>query len=266
MARQYPLHHRYQVEFSMAGEASNKNTTYIPFFATDEGKTNPEDVNTNPRNDAYAGIQNTWNTYMGSRVSAVRIETYVNLDSQLSETVQAALYDACMVCTSFDDIRKDNKAGTTLGSILKLQEESSNMNQIHPIWNGTDLNDATVLPSDAVGLTTDQKIEGVSVDQGDLKDGLATGEFKGLLEHVMNGGPRKNIVYRDRPFYNIFWYNVKPKVVASNLGTFCGAYLHVPQMDDTEELQFYEGVDVDATIKFGYKISFNEYNERFDSA
>jgi len=269
--KEYPLYHHYEGSFELSAENSAIDTTYIPFFATDEGLTNPEDVQVNPTNDNYQR-QVDWMCYKNSVINNVRLRLCLNITSDVVSTtaeyqaLKALVYRYMPVGVTLDDIELDFKDGSqSISSILKLQKESSNLNQIHPTWNGSDLVYPTTLPSAAVGLTTNQNHEAVTFDQDNFEIEIASCELQQHLKRITQGGLRTGIVKLDSPIYDDTWYKVPSYVKRCNHWTFFGLLIHCPQMDATE--QFHRASDLAGTgIKVGFDVQFNEYNDAFDQS
>ena len=191
-----PLFHRYGGQFDLDPNSSTIDGTYISLFACDDGLTSPETVQVNPQNKTYERNTADWFCYPGSVINNVKIQMYVNVTPSAQESgISGWVYHTTPVCTTFEDVEMDFRDGAqSIGSILKLKKEASTSNMVHPDWNGAKLLNGNTMASTVPGLTSTQKMEGVSFDQDNFDIELSSCELQGKLKQITNGGSRTHII------------------------------------------------------------------------
>jgi hypothetical protein len=261
----YGLYHKFEGEIGLRGEDANRETTILPLLAHDQGLQHPEEVHVNPSNDDYAGIQNSHTIYGNSKVHKMHITW--NLSLLDDGNLNALIYKWAFITTSFKDIDLEDEDGDTIGSILKLQWEATNENQVHPIYNNTTVGPAGSAPPTVEGLTTSTVLEGVAMGENPLEEKIRVSSLGGKIKKsVMPGGLQRDVIYKDRPYVIDRWYDVPGKVKTGNRGMFCGLLLKVPQFGNVE--QFYDEFHVTNKDHFrlGYEVEYWEYNDMFQQS
>ncbi len=287
LTKAYPLRHHWEGTFDLSMDTAAKRSTYISLLAADQGLVNPEDVQVNPSNDNFQSTT-SHTCFPMSVVNKVRVRLMMSIPPNSDSFIQnfptaaesaltvvnggmmnSVLYKTCLIHGAFDVWDQVDEISTsTVADVLRLQKEASNANQIHPIFSGTDLVNATCSDTTIpAGLTTDSDLENVAFVEDTFEDdmqGLST--TTGLLKKVTSGGLRTHILRRDNSFYTKRWYTVPGDVKRMNRWTYCGLLFTVPGTDSQE--QFYIGTDVNAAshLRCSYDVYYNEYNDLFDQA
>ncbi len=170
--KEYPLRHHHEGFFELSAEDETANTTYLPFFAVDQGQVNPELVQTRPTNDGFQK-SDSWQTFPNSVINNVRLRLSIAIPTAVADgaattvKIPAVMYKTMMVSTTFDDITTEaHESGITVGTSLLLEKEVTTENQVTPTYSGTDIIGSN-LPTPTgggfadLGLTGDMSPESV---------------------------------------------------------------------------------------------------------
>ena len=261
----HPLQHHYRGYFSLRAEDTTMDSTHLPFLFSDQNKGDPESIMTNPMSESITR-DDTASCYMGSTVYKFHLRLYAVLPVEIADAdITAMLYRAGLIQHSFEDLTIADEAGSnTVGSLLKIKQEDTNEDTVHPDWSGTDLDDSTTLDASVPGLTTNQQHESVAFNRITFDDHWEMSSLRGKLRKCMPNGMQDYLVYKDRPVIRDVWLDVPGAVQRMNKGTYWGALFDCPQ----EPTQLYLASETDATknhMRIHYECWFNEFNEQFDS-
>jgi hypothetical protein len=261
----YPRVHNMDGYFELSAESSTKKSTILPILFHDQGLTAPEDFIANPYNENFSSTTERMACYGGSKVERINLDLKISIPFAAKSEIDALMFRTMPIAVSFDDIEKATPSGGTIGSILRLQREDTNEDTVHPIFGGTpyDLT-ADDLPSDVMGLTTDQNHEGISFDIPTFEKYMKYSTQKGLLKSLTQGGLRTHTLYSDRPYRENRWFDNPSKTKRMNNGTFLGLLFAVDQVDAGG--QFWTSGETTAIshLRVGWSLSYNEYNDAFN--
>ncbi len=275
---EYPLPHSTAFGFSLAGVNETKNTTIYSIFHASESAVNPETVEVNPSNAAFAEDAGAC-IHPGSIIPKVRLTFQAHLTDAAVETdkLRALKFYYMPIYTAFIDTleAEDTRIGATseIQDIIGLSSNSASK-RVLPLYSGTDmLNPSNVglstIPYTETfanyGLTTNALIESVAFDKQVWLDALHYYSNQGMLRKVC--GPMKQVtVTRDRPF-NFFSNNfTNPMVKRGNPFTFCGIMFHMDLIGSVDQYHAFDGATDVAHITIGGRVRFDEWNSSFDQA
>lgn len=256
----YGLAHKHKIAFELNADDATKDSTIYPLFVGDENHTSPENVNVNPKHASYAGVVDDASCYIGSRIENIHLRFAVSIAPDAT-MVQSAIYRSWSICLGAGDYQADKEDGTTLLSLLNLQEESVGQKYLEPIWSATNLDGARNLPAPWSG-----NIKSVAIDYDSMENELLKDmEMQKKLLAVTEGGFKDFLVHKDRPFVTDKWMEVPSRVKRIHKNTFCGLGFHLPtEATSDEQIQVYgQEVTADDVLRIGISVQFNEYNDEF---
>lgn len=266
MAQKFTRPHFFEGRFMLETVASDDSMTYLPLLVSDQGLGDPADYNANRSHASFAEA-NEPNCYRESNVDKMYIELKIAMDKSLhvTDNQHAVNIERMLVSLGPGDINiESEKTGETIGALLELQEETTNENQVHPIWNGNDLTIGETLWANEPGLTTTQAHEGIDFTRATFVDRYLYSDVSGKLKKVCNGGLKQRYITKDNPVIVKGWFDVPSHCRKMLKGTWCGILFHVPKGDTAD--QFYQAADISGgpQIYVSYKVYFHEKNEYFD--
>ena len=263
----YGRWHSFDYGFDLRLEDSTRAATILPFWFTDQNKGGAGDasaVYVNPMSENFSGRDTGASIYPDSKVYKYYLRTMVSIPSAADAETDHVFYRAMQLCTSFDDVDKDTEDGSeSIGSILRLQKETTNEDTVHPIWNATNLGNSisTYHPQDITGLTAGA-LQGVNADFDKFEQFRYQSDLSGMLKKNASR-PRNYSVFSDRPWAADGWVESKPSVTSGNKGTFCGLYVEVPQVDGPDQMLFAGDTTTINHVRFRFHLGFTEYNKNF---
>ncbi len=147
----YPRIHDMDVLFGHNAESATAlHTTIVPAVMYDEGLGAASAHKANPQNAAFAET-NMPNCYPESRLNKIMCTIEYTMTKGALETDKMSVIDLAFmpIFMSFesDVSAKDEKTGATIGTILEMQQETTDR-QCFPLWNAVDM------PVRITGLST----------------------------------------------------------------------------------------------------------------
>ncbi len=276
-AEEYPLPHINHGYFGLTMmTAINKQSTILPLFRSTEKLVNPENVAVNPRNTAFA-LETGLSCYVGSIIPKTSFSLTAKLSTGAIETdkIREAVFYWWPLYTTFVENldASDSKTSTTVGDLVELIPSAGDK-QVKPNYNGTDLTTQSIelISSGAEafaswGLTTDDKLEGVTTDHATLLEAMRFYTIKGMIGTTV-GRMRRVRLSRDKGYHFHSNNFTQPKVKRMNEYTMCAIMIHVPPKDTSSDGHF--NINQGNTISnidhiiFNYRIAFDEWNSNFD--
>lgn len=268
----HPRFHDMDIQFAFKLEsATNTDTTIVPAVMHDEGLGAASAFKANPQNASFAEV-NMPNCFPESRLDKIMCTvefflTKIALETDKLHKVPVAFMPITMAFE--DDVTaKDEITGSTIGTILEMQQESTDR-QCFPLWNGSDMTQymsagsPNVLDAAVPGLTASQAIEAVTFDPQTFYDNLQYYSTSEKMRKVQRGLNWRYLSRNNPSFKTNITLSSKNKFL--NPYSFFGILLHVPKVDSVE--QYY--VAADTTIDsahVGCRIitRYNEWNENFN--
>jgi hypothetical protein len=261
----HALPHFFTYAFELSAEDPTKQAVHIPLVACDEGLTNPENVNVNPKHTARTAEQAHHTIYPDSYVDGFMVDTKIYAKQQDSFKMHSIIYQSMVIAGGFEDFDVKDENDATIASLLALKKETTNENQVHPDWNGTDIGHSANLDAAYVGLTGGQTMEAADFTANDwtnLREGLKQSSVKEKLRKITKGGFKNHVIRYEQPSWRRGYVENPVKRAIEN--SYVGIMAFLPQSSWTQ--QFYHSDETDATkLHLGMKIevSFNEYNNEF---
>ncbi len=276
-AQQHPIYHQLVYRFGLKGSNNVSNSMIATFFRNSEARNAPEVITVNPANPTFA--EETGPTvHPDSIVPRMKIQIIANMSKLAIETdkMRTIMFWWYPIYCAFPESlnAEDSKTAVKIEDIIRLTSNTGNKD-VHPNFDGIDLaSSVSNQPSNVIApvenfgdyaLTTDLKIEGVAFDDELLKDAMQYYSNQGMLKKVL-GRWNKVIVTRDRPYVYRSNNWTHPSVKRSNDYMFCGALIHVPESNSTDQT-FLSG-DVSAIVHLDFKImvSYGEWLQTFEQA
>ncbi len=266
---EYPLPHDIEVTFELNGEAESQNSTIVPIMIQDEALTTPETVMTNPRNSAFAE-SNDMNVYPGSIIPNIKIsiDVYMTKHARETDLIQEMIFNWMPIYTSFKPTLEveDDKTAVQVEDILEMTHEDTDK-QAYPLWSGTDLDNATIVPSHVPGLTASQTLESVAFDSDLFWDAMHYYTNKGMLKKVTGAWRRIKLNKDKYSHYHYFSNNfTQPMVKRANKYMSCNILYHLPQGGDIGQTFFPTEVSATSHLRVIQHVRYDEWNPRFDSS
>lgn len=268
-SRWYPRPHSMDMQWfsRLENGHNNKTATILPAIMYDEGLGSPSTYNANPEHASFAEVAAP-NCFPESSINKISCFLEVSMMKQLLETdkINAIKVAFMPIFTAFEDIDiRDEKTTETIGSILRLQKESTDR-QCYPIFNTYDVDEqianAANFDGNMPGLTTDQKLEHVVFDEDKFYNALQYFSIsKALAKRV--GGLKWVTLTRQNPVRR-FKINLRSKTKYLNPYTFFGLMCIAPQVTDIEQLPGITDTTNQAHVLWRVTTRYDEWNEHFD--
>ncbi len=268
---EHPLPHNFNYDLNFSIDDSlSLNATYLPLILNDEGLVNADTKVVNPRHGSFAE-ENTPYCFHDSIIPRMTISMSAKLTKAGIETdaLRSVKFNWMPVYVSFLNRleAQDSKTAVQVEDILELQHETVGKS-VYPIWTGTNMNIGTVgihgsATTAFMGLTVNNTIETVAFDKELFFDAMQYYTNSPMLKKVI-GKMHSVHVSRDR-VYKYYSNNfINPMVKRINDYTFCGILVHVPKINDAEQL----GVAADTTgidhMMLQCYVRYDEWNSEFD--
>jgi len=267
----YPQPHRINGSVGFELDDETLNSTYIPFCFYDEGKGTPTAVETNPRNAAFARVEDEANCHVNSRINNILAEFRFSLTSFVADqNIQSVRFAVMPVYLAFaEDYTAINELNSLeIQDILHLQTESTDR-QGGPLYVAT-----TDLPTKAAGLETlGANTPFLNIDVGLEAVAFAVDAYYNALHfHTtgaklakVTGGLRWQVLTHNRPTMKMR-FNLSPKVKRMNEFTYGGLLVHFPIGGDQD--QTFAAAEIAGSqimVNMDWNIRYNEWNEDFNS-
>ncbi len=192
----YPRPHTEDLFFEMGPRTSsvNDHATMIPFIRYDEGQGSPGSYKANPEHASFAEYKGT-GCFPKSEIT--KFMATITL-SRNNLAMSSSLFDnnplkigIMIINVSFDDaLAKDELSSSEIQDILELQRETTDR-QTYPLFNGVDVPNgwtgSDLVNADQPGLTTDTKLEYITVDTDGYYDALQYKTNAGKLKTCQSG-------------------------------------------------------------------------------
>lgn len=265
----YPRPHQVNLAYAHGLETGvNNEATIIPIARYDEGLGSPSSYSANPQNASFAKYDGS-NCYPESKVDSINVELNFALTKGALETDKLpAIRCAYMViATSFlDDLEATDELTTSqVEDLLELQHNTTDR-WTAPLFNGVDMpafaGTLQNLGAGEDGLTTDQKLEGVTFSPNAYYQAL---QFYTNAPKIRKTqfGLKWFTLTRNHPVKKIR-IHIKSKAKYMNPYTFLGVMTYVPASDSIYQ---YAPASDTTNINHVYVSCagrYNEWNEKYD--
>ncbi len=267
----YPQPHQITGGVAMELDDETINTTIVPIAFYDEGLGTPTAKETNPRNAAFAVINDEANCFVDSRINNIIAEFRISITSAvLDHNIPAIRFAMMPIFMAFKEnyTAIDELSSLEIQDVLELQTESTDR-QGGPLFVATtDLPEKFATHAD-MGVNTpflnvDQNLEGVAFSPFTYYDMLHF-MTNGSLLAKSSGGLRWDIISPNRPYIRKR-YQISPKVKRMNEFAFYGILVHFPIAGTGDQLVALG--EITAATKYvhvDWSIRYNEWNEDFNS-
>ncbi len=271
---EYPLPHYWEMQFGMGLTTSTKPiTTIIPLLRHSELAINPSIIPVNPNYPTFA--EDTGVTCQpGSIIPRINFTMNVKMSQPqyALDTIQNIMFWWQPIYMAYKRRydAEDDESGLDVGELIEMEYETTNKSA-QPIYNGTDVFSAGNIPLSTIddanedgvtdwGLTTDDKLEGITLDTTVLHEHLRNATNKEMIKqvlgkrHYVNIKPRKDYLYHSNNATN-------STVKRMNPYTFCGIIIHVPINTSIEQnIRTISNIE---HLNFTIRSSFDEWNPNF---
>lgn len=260
----YPNVHVLEHKFQLTGYTAGYNSTIYPVIMQDEAQGDPNSKYTNPESGSFAE-SNEPNCYPDSRVNSARLNLELSLakGTYVTDNVEVLRVAVIPIQTAFlENLTAINDATSEeVEDLLELQHETTDR-QTYPLWNGNKLTgDTLALGTDVPGLTTNQNIEGVTLDINKLYDSLQFYTNGGKVRHTI-GRIRWVNISRRRLFRMQIRFGSKTK--AQNPYTFAGVLIHLPLQSEINSAVENGALTNIPHLNIRAFSRYNEWNENFN--
>ena len=264
--RIYPIPHNRLISARLSVVDVGQRATSVPLIMNDDGLGDPATYHANPEHSSFAERDGP-NCFRGSRVNKMLATFDFALTKHCWDTDKLEAVKICIIpyYLAFDDYTvADEKTGTTIQSLLYLQNEDTH-NQGYPLWNGTDIYaDVANAGSDVPGLTGSQNLEGINLTSPSTI-------FK-ALQYYTNGPKLSKCIGKIRFLTitrrKVTRYKLKvrltPKVKRINKKTLCGVIIIA--LDPAGGYQIFSADEDSAGdhVHFQHSLAFLEWQENAD--
>ncbi len=259
----FPLQHELEWNFGLSADTTpttGGNSTIMPLFFHDEAAEDPTAINVNPRHASF-DISTQSNCVSNSIIPKVSFNFSATMSEDMIEVskARAIRFSWWPLYSSFTDyLAEDDRTGTLTAGIAELVSSDAT-EELYPIWDTTDLLDASVAP--AAQLTIGGGVwENVAIDKSLMFDAFKYYGNGAKLRSMI--GPIHNVtVTRDRPYYYSSRNFTQPRVKRMNSYTFCGVAFYVPKEGTVDQvLELLTCTDSKTSIFFRGRTSFQEWN------
>ncbi len=194
--------------------------TIIPMIVADQGRSesDAEVIQVNPANDTYEDVVGTPACFMNSRVNKIKVSEYYTIPKEIDEP--DLIYYKAVLTFGLGDADVVAADGTTILAKLFMTKGADNLMPTYTA--GSDLEHASLAPTDIDTLDTTQSWEGITGATQNALSGHRKGELGAKISSMMQG-PKLNRVHKDYPYFRSQWYDVLAST--RRMGAFCGCYL-----------------------------------------
>ncbi len=251
-----------------AEEATARFDTICPILMYDEGQGDPASYNAHKEHASFTATDVPM-CYPDSRVDKVfcQVEMWLAKGALETDKVSAMKAYFMPMFTSFkEDIEaKDEVSGLTIGTILELQNESTDR-QSYPLYNNVDMSvtytGANILGTGVPGPTGSQAIEGTAFDIDTYYDALQY-YSNGAKLKTLTGGMNW-VTLTKHAYYKKFNITLRSKSKFINPYTQFSIRLGVAQVDTDYQTLIAGEVTNLPHVSFKVTTRYNEWNENFD--
>ncbi len=266
----YPQPHTIRGSMSFELDNAVMDTTIVPFAFYDEAMGDPTAKETNPRNAAFAVVNDEPNCFVDSRINNIFAQFRFNLSAQaLDHNITSIRFSVMPIYMAFLEnyVAIDELSQLEIQDVLELQTESTDR-QGGPLYVA-----ATDLPEMTAGianqganvpfLDTDAGLEGVAFNTNQYYDMLHF-MTNGALLAKSTGGMKWMTLTQNRPSINMR-FNIVPKVKRMNEFTYIGLLVNFPLAGNEQQNMALSEITVDTDyVHCMYSIRYNEWNENFN--
>ncbi len=264
----YPQPHNPSMAFAFELDDATIDSTIIPILMYDEAQGNPEDLEVNPRNAAFA-VTTKPNCYVNSRVDSINAMLKFALATQvLDDNITAVRIAYMVIKISFDDaIAIDELSSTEVQDVLEIQRESTDR-QTFPLYTGAKIlekyTNSALLHADVPGLTASQKIEAVAFDPLAFYNALHYMTIANKLKTCQRGLKWITLT-PNRPTVNVK-IHIDNKVKAMNEYSAYMVLVHVPSVPSAFQIPITDDITAASPyVTVDWHSRWNEWNEDFNS-
>ncbi len=265
----YPQPHDIRGGCSFELDNTTLDNTIVPFCFYDEGLGTPSARETNPRNAAFAVVNDEANCFVDSRVNNIFAEFRFSMAKQaLIDNIPNIRFATMPIWMAFKEnyTAIDELSTFEIQDILELQTESTDRQGFPLFVAATDLPEISSgranLGANQPGLDTDVGLEGVVFDVNAYYD-MIHYMTNGNMLAKSTGGLRWQVLTQNRP-YIVNRFSMNPKVKRMNEYTFGGLLIIVPTAGQSEQSMALTELTVAKNyVHVDWAIRYNEWNENF---
>lgn len=264
----YPAAHKFENSWSHGLETGvNNKATIYPIIMHDEANS-AKNLYTNPEHASFSTLGKP-NCYPESRVNDIFCDITYSLTKGALETdkLHAVRCAYMVIATAFKESLTviDELSSTETQDVLELQSETTDR-QCYPLYNGVDMpvryTGAGDLNANVPGLTTDQKIEGVTFSTNDYYNALHYMTISGKLKK-MQYGLKWFTLTRQHPTKRIR-IHMKSSAKKINPYTFLGVMTYVPEVDTNYQIPTSGETTNINHVDVMARVRYNEWNQNFN--
>lgn len=259
----FPQKHKLGYNFTLSAKTANKQGTLVPIIRQDEALGDPSAKYTNPKNPNFLQTSLA-NCYPESRINSCRANLEIKLRPVVyaTDNVNVLKVGVFGIVTSFlenltpvDEVSQDS-----VEAICQLTHETTDK-QVYPIYNGTDLAGDLTSVGDTLGLTTDDKLEGVDFDLDQIYDAWQYYSNKGVFKKSFS---KIKWVYVSRDRIVRMSIRLKSKAKRMNEYTSFHVGVIVPAADTIQQPVFSTDLSASDHIDVTLTSRYNEWNDFFN--
>ncbi len=266
--RWYPRPHDMRHSWFMSMEVANQDATNYPIAMYDEGLGNPGSYNANPEHASFAETGGP-NVYPESRINLMVSQFDVSLTkgTLVTDNIDTVRFGYMPIFMAFkeDYIAIDELSSTETQDVLDMQTESTDR-QGYPGWNNTKMTEkysnSSLLDAAVPGLTTTQKLEGVTFSAANYYDALHYMTIQGKLK-MIQGGLKWIVLTRDRPHVKIKM-RLRGKTKRANPYMYFGCLFNLPQVDTAQQFAVSGDTTAISHLSINAHTRYNEWQQGFD--
>ncbi len=267
--RTYPRPHdeQLEVDFGLESGVENKCTIFsIAFY--DEAQGAPSLYNANPEHASFAEYGGQ-NCYPDSRIDNIYSSIRISMTKAALETdkIHSVRYAYMPINMSFveDYTAADELSSAEIEDVIEMQHELTDR-QGWPLYNGVDMKikhtGSATMHADIAGLTTDQKMEGVTFNPALYYDTLHYRTTSGKLKNVQRG-LKWNVITKQQ-LTRTHNFHIVPKTKFMNPYTFFGVMVYVPSTSDINQIHVAGDTTDISHLHCDFRTRYNEWHQGFN--
>lgn len=265
--KQYPRPHVQKNSYYHSAEIANQYYTNVPIAWYDEGLGAPSGYNAHPEHGSFA-VTSAGNHYVDSKVNQIITEIRFSLTKGAIETdkihaLKVAFMPIMMAFKeNYDAV--DEVSTQTVAQVLHMQTESTDR-QGYPLYNGTDLTAKFTSSSDIPsipGLTTDTKLEGITLVENGFYNALHFATTSGKIKKSI-GGLNFLTLTRSKPTVTIR-IKLRGKTKAMNPYTYFGVVTGCPSVDSHYQIPASGDTTAIPHVEVSVITRTNEWNQGYN--
>lgn len=272
-----PLPHELRYSYQLDGKTATKSATMMTFMKTTKDSVNPDTIEVNPLNAAFA-IDGGAVVCFDSLVQRMMMNMDITLTNFATQTdqVSALKVDYMPIAFAFEDSLTpvDVLSTNTVADILELTSDAT-LEDIIPTFNNVDLVGAINHPLSSVttpnaevltdwGLTTNTLHEAITWDKDLMFDAFQYYTNGRKLSSIV-GKMRSVVLTKDRPHAKIFWNRSIPKSVKRGNPFMFFGMLTTLEIDGDQLMNSTE-LTAGGHVQLRTHIRFNEWNQLFNQS